>query len=70
MQSNTQVINARRSELARRFRDRNFVTTAIGKATREAVLNHKRAGNSIAEFRDGKVVIVRAADITVEEQTT
>jgi hypothetical protein len=37
---------------------RDRVLDAVGRAVRDAVLDHKRAGNPIAEWRDGKVVIV------------
>jgi hypothetical protein len=37
---------------------RDRVLDAAGRAIRDAVLDHKRAGNPIAEWRDGKVVIV------------
>ncbi len=44
---------------------------AVDKAVRSAVwhalLNHKRAGNPIASWRDGKVVLIPAEDIPVEE---
>ena len=34
------------------------ILDAIGSAVQEAVRDHKRAGNPIAEWRDGRVVLV------------
>ena len=36
-------------------------------AVRHALLTHKRAGRPIASWRDGKVVIIPAEEIEVEE---
>jgi len=40
---------------------------ALRRAVESAVLEHKRAGNSIAVWRDGKVVVVPAEDIVISE---
>ena len=50
-------------DLAEVFDDTREVTRRMGRAVREAVLEHKRAGNSIAVWRDGKVVIVPPEEI-------
>jgi hypothetical protein len=34
------------------------IVEAIGDAVQEAIRDHKRAGNPIAEWRDGRVVLV------------
>jgi hypothetical protein len=34
------------------------IVDAIGDAVQEAIRDHKRAGNPIAELRDGQVVLV------------
>ena len=39
------------------------IVDAIGSAVEEAIRDHKRAGNPIAEWRDGKVVIVPPEEI-------
>lgn len=36
-------------------------------AVRQAVLMHKRLGHSVAEWRDGRVVIIPPEQIPVEE---
>lgn len=43
------------------------VEDAMRDAVRHALLEHKRAGNAIATWKDGKVVIVPAEEIAVEE---
>jgi hypothetical protein len=37
-------------------------------AVREAVLMHKRLGNPVADWRDGKVVWVQPEDIVLPEE--
>jgi hypothetical protein len=38
------------------------------KAVREAVLEHKRANNPIAIWRDGKVVILQPDEIVIDDE--
>lgn len=54
---------AARAELIRRFSDRSLLTSLIQKAVRDAVLEHKRAGNPVAGSVDGKVVIFQPEGI-------
>jgi hypothetical protein len=42
------------------------VTAAAREAVREALTVHKRLGNSIVEWRDGRVVIVPPEEIVVD----
>jgi len=44
------------SEADERIQER--IVEEAGPAIREAILDHKRAGNPIAEWRDGRVVLV------------
>ena len=39
------------------------IVEAVGRAVEEAIQDHKRAGNPIAEWRDGRVVIVPPDEI-------
>lgn len=39
----------------------------LRRAVRSALLEHKRAGNPIASWKDGKVVLIRPEDIPVED---
>jgi hypothetical protein len=43
------------------------VDRAMREAVRHALLTHKRAGNPIASWKDGRVVIIPAEEIPVEE---
>ena len=43
------------------------VDAAMSEAVRHALLTHKRAGHPIASWKDGKVVIIPAEEIEVEE---
>jgi hypothetical protein len=47
-----------REELRKRFLDENFMLGAVQNAVRNALMEHERAGNPVAEWRDGKVIIV------------
>lgn len=44
------------------------VEEILRRAVRQALLEHKRAGNSVAAWEDGKVVIIEADDIPVDEE--
>jgi len=52
-----------REELSRRLNDPNFVLQASTEAMRAVLIGHKLAGNPIASWNDGKVVIVQPEDI-------
>ncbi len=43
------------------------VVAALRRASRSALLEHKRAGNPVAAWEDGRAVIVPAEEIEVEE---
>ena len=49
------------------FADPDELTRRFGVAVREAVLDNKRSGNSIAVWRDGKVVIVPPEEIVWDD---
>ena len=46
------------------------IEVVLQRAVNEALLTHKRAGNSVAIWRDGKVVLVPAEEIPVADNTT
>ncbi|MGD0091494.1 MAG: hypothetical protein ABSE73_16365 [Planctomycetota bacterium] len=48
--------------------DKELVGRAMRAAVREAILQHKRAGNPIAEWRDGKVVWIPARKIRIRPE--
>jgi hypothetical protein len=43
------------------------IEDALNEAVRLALLDHKRAGNPIAGWRDGKLAIIPAHEIPVED---
>ena len=47
-----------------RFGDR--ISEACERAVREALRDHKLAGNPVAIFRDGKVVLLKPEEIDVD----
>jgi hypothetical protein len=50
------------------FADRAGLTRALTRAVQQALLQHKRAGNPIAIWRDGKVVWIDPQEIQVQEE--
>ena len=46
------------------------VEAILQRAVQEALLMHKRAGNPIASWQDGKVVIIQPEDIPIEDPLT
>lgn len=54
---------ARRPTIDEMMRDGTEIDEAMQRAVREALLRHKKLGNSIAVWRDGKVVIVPPEEI-------
>ncbi|HQZ83203.1 MAG TPA: hypothetical protein PLR83_08285 [Pyrinomonadaceae bacterium] len=46
---------------------RDEITKAYRRAVREALIKHKLAGNDVVTARDGKVVILRADEIDIEQ---
>jgi hypothetical protein len=49
--------------------DPTVVDKALKEAVRQALLRHKREGNPIAIWRDGKVVWLQPHEIPVSEDT-
>ena len=52
---------------AERVHDHALILEQIGLAVREALLDHKRAGNPIAVWRNGRVEIIQPEDIPVDD---
>ncbi len=44
----------------------NAIEHALRRAVRHALLTHKRAGNTVAAWKDGRVALIPAEEITVE----
>ena len=62
------MIRAIDNDVAARFADDRAVESTLNRAVREALLRHKRLGESIAIWRDGQVVIVPPEEIVVDEE--
>ncbi len=45
--------------------NREKIDKALGRAVRAALLDHKKAGNPVAAWEDGKVVLVAPEDIVI-----
>jgi hypothetical protein len=48
--------------------DIRLIEAALVRAVRDVLLHHKRAGNPVAEWRDGRVVWIAPEDIPVERE--
>ena len=48
------------------FSDDKAIEEAIQKATREALKKHKLAGNPVAVWKDGKVVLLQPHEIILD----
>lgn len=62
------MLRAIDNDVAARFADDVGVESALNRGVREALLRHKRLGESIAVWRDGQVVIVPPEEIVVDEE--
>ena len=54
---------AKAKDIAKIFRQRTPIDQALAKAARDALRFHKRIGNPVAAWRDGKVVWIQPKDI-------
>ncbi len=50
-----------------KFQDNDFVTAAIPKGVRDALIKHKAMGVAIAVWRDGKTVLIPPEEIEPPE---
>jgi hypothetical protein len=57
--------NGNGRSIARTLADTALIERTLGKAVREALLRHKRAGNPVASWRNGKAVWIQPEDIDV-----
>ena len=58
----------KRVDIGRTIREGTLVDEAVRKATREALLMHKKLGQPVVGWKDGKVVWITADEIEVEEE--
>jgi len=50
--------NGKEDRIEKIFADEKQITETLQRAVRDAVLAHKRAGNPIAVWKDGKAVLI------------
>jgi hypothetical protein len=60
--------DADKKDIDKLFADREGITRALTKAVRQALLQHKRAGNPVATWKEGKVVWIEADEIEIPEE--
>jgi hypothetical protein len=58
-----------KKDIGKLFNDREGMDRALARAVRQALLQHKRAGNPVATWRDGKVVWIAPEEIEVSEES-
>ncbi len=51
-----------------RYSGDEFLTQAVRNAVRSAVLAHKEARNPVADWQDGRVVLIDPQDILLSEE--
>ena len=56
------------AERRERLAEAAAVEKAVQEAVREALLDHKRAGNPVATWKDGRVVWIPPEEIPVDEE--
>ena len=57
-----------KKDIGKLLDDREGMDRALARAVRQAVLQHKRAGNPVAVWRDGKVVWVNPVEIELSDE--
>jgi hypothetical protein len=60
--------DAQREPLVKRLADHEEMERSVQAVVEQAVRRHKEMGNSIAVWRDGRVVIVPAEDIVLTQE--
>jgi len=65
--SNQIAANKQKIFLGGRYLTGEEIDGLVRKAVREAVLDHKRAGNPVAAWKDGKVVIIPPEEIVIPD---
>lgn len=58
-----------KKDIGKLLADSDGVTRALTRAVRQAMLQHKRMGNPVATWRNGKVVWIAPEEIEVSEES-
>ena len=59
-----------KKDIGKLLDDREGMGRALARAVRQAVLQHKRAGNPVAIWHDGKVVWVNPDEIELPDENS
>ena len=59
--------NEEKKDIGKLFNDREGMDHALAQAVRQALLQHKRDGNPVVTWRDGKVVWIKPEEIEVPD---
>jgi hypothetical protein len=57
-----------KKDIGKLLEDREGMHRALTKAVRQAVLQHKKMGNPVATWRDGKVVWIQPDEIDIPDE--
>ncbi len=60
------VNKTKRKDISSVFGQVRVIDRALAEGVREALRQHKRAGNPVAQWRDGKVVWIQPKDIKID----
>jgi hypothetical protein len=61
------VKEKQRDKIAGAFSNPETITRALSQGVRDALLKHKRAGNPIVVWRNGKTIWLKPEDILVQK---
>jgi hypothetical protein len=61
------VKEKQRDKIAEAFSNPETITRALSQGVRDALLKHKRAGNPIVIWRNGKAVWLKPEDILIKK---
>jgi hypothetical protein len=61
------VKEKQRDKIAEAFSNPETITKALSRGVRDALLKHKRAGNPIVVWRNGKTVWLKPEDILIQK---
>lgn len=59
------INETRKPDIDKVFADGSLIDKALAESVKKALQEHKRAGNTVAEWRDGKVVLLKPEAIPV-----
>lgn len=57
----------KKDKISAAFENKNLITRALALGVRAALIKHKRAGNPVVVWKNGKTVWLKPEEITVPE---